>query len=131
MASWKSSTIKVTLPKGQPGEITFRALNGVVVKRVCWSSSASYTLTGLEGYVRVEVRTREGKAWTQPIRVWNARTVSNPYYAAGNSWYKGSVHCHSNKTDDCNMAPADVVGWHAAQGYSFLAITDHNVVTVP
>ena len=125
-ASGTSRTITVTLEKA--GTITFRKMGGVVVKRVSSSSSAAYTVTGCEGYVRVEVSSPEGKAWTQPLRVRNARTVSNPY-ASGDPWFKGSVHCHS-KASDGDLEPGEVVAQHIALGYDFLAITDHNAVTV-
>jgi hypothetical protein len=126
VASGTSRTIAVTLE--HPGEITFRKMGGVVVKRVSSSLSAAYTVTGCEGYVRVEVSSPEGKAWTQPLRVRNARTVSNPYAGDGH-WYKGSVHCHSRGSDGA-LEPDDVVAQHIAMNYDFLAITDHNVVTV-
>ncbi len=126
VASGTSRTIAVTLP--QPGEIIFRKAGGLVVKRVSSSSSAAYTVRGCEGYVRVEVRGPGGRAWTQPVRVLNARTLANPYAAAG-TWYKGSIHCHSTASDG-ELTPQQVIDWHVQNGYSFLAITDHNVVTV-
>ncbi len=126
-ASGTSRKITVTLEKA--GNITFRKMGGVVVKKVYSSLSAAYTVTGCEGYVRVEVSSPEGKAWTQPLRVRNARTVSNPY-AAGDPWLKGSVHCHTRASDG-ELEFDEVVARHIALGYDFLAITDHNVVTVP
>ena len=41
-------------------------------------------------------------------------------------WYKGNLHCHTTDSDgDCT--PEEVVKRYKEQGYSFLAITDHNV----
>ncbi len=125
LASGTSGTIAVTLP--QPGNITFRKMGGLVVKRVSSSTSARYTATGCEGYVRVEVSSPAGKAWTQPVRVLSYRTLVNPYAGSG-TWYKGSIHCHSTASDG-ELTPQQVIDWHAANGYGFLAITDHNVVT--
>lgn len=51
----------------------------------------------------------------------------NPFNARGN-WYRGNVHTHSTESDGC-LAPEMVREWHAANGYQFVAITDHDSVT--
>jgi hypothetical protein len=47
------------------------------------------------------------------------------FIAAGN-WYKGNTHCHTTISDG-KVAPEEVVEIYKAHGYSFLAITDHNI----
>ncbi|MEP7198985.1 MAG: hypothetical protein ABI874_04125 [Chloroflexota bacterium] len=45
-------------------------------------------------------------------------------------WLKGSLHTHTNNSD--GDAPTEhVVDWYATHGYDFLAITDHNTITLP
>ena len=44
-------------------------------------------------------------------------------------WLKGNLHTHTNESD--GDAPiATVVNWYAGHGYDFLALTDHNLVTL-
>lgn len=43
-------------------------------------------------------------------------------------WYKGNLHTHSTESDG-RMAPETVVQWYRSQGYDFLSLTDHRVVT--
>jgi len=43
-------------------------------------------------------------------------------------WYKGAIHVHTSRSDG-RLSPEEVVRWHRAHGYDFLAVTDHNVLT--
>ncbi len=45
-------------------------------------------------------------------------------------WLKGNLHTHTNESDG-DAPPETVVAWYAAHGYDFLAITDHNKLTIP
>lgn len=42
------------------------------------------------------------------------------------SFYKGNLHCHSTRSDG-HLKPDELVEFYKNQGYSFLAITDHNI----
>ena len=44
-------------------------------------------------------------------------------------WLKGNLHTHTHERDG-DSAPETVVAWYAAHGYDFMAITDHNLVTL-
>jgi hypothetical protein len=54
--------------------------------------------------------------------------IYNPYSQSG-TWYKGQLHCHSDRSDGW-LAPADVVSKYDELGYDFLALTDHRKVTL-
>mgnify|MGYP005837192977 CR=1 FL=1 len=54
-------------------------------------------------------------------------TFINPFETKGN-WYKANLHCHTTKSDG-KMTPAERVEQYKKNGYSVLAITDHNAVT--
>lgn len=43
-------------------------------------------------------------------------------------WYKGNLHCHTTISDG-NLTPEEVVDLYKSHGYSFLAISDHNIYT--
>jgi hypothetical protein len=45
-------------------------------------------------------------------------------------WYRGNLHCHTTNSDG-RLSPQETVNWFAANGYQFLALTDHNKVTDP
>lgn len=51
----------------------------------------------------------------------------NPY-GPGGTWYKGQVHCHTDRSDGA-LPPEDVVQRYADLGFDFVALTDHNVIT--
>ncbi|MHB8732338.1 MAG: PHP domain-containing protein [bacterium] len=53
----------------------------------------------------------------------------NPFTRPGR-WYRGVWHCHTTESDGARSVE-EVVAWYAGRGYDFLAITDHNRVTVP
>src|SRR5688572_24689968 len=43
-------------------------------------------------------------------------------------WYKGNLHTHTTNSDG-DSSPEDVVRWYKANGYDFVAITDHEHIT--
>lgn len=43
------------------------------------------------------------------------------------NFYKGNMHCHSNISDG-NLTPEELKKLYKGRGYSFLAITDHEVI---
>lgn len=43
-------------------------------------------------------------------------------------WYKGNLHCHTTVSDG-SLTPEEVVTLYKSNGYSFLAISDHNIYT--
>ena len=55
--------------------------------------------------------------------------AGNPWNVTG-QWHRGSLHCHTTESDG-RLTPQQTVDWYAAQGYQFVAITDHNRVTDP
>jgi len=42
-------------------------------------------------------------------------------------WYKGNLHTHT--TSDGDSTPETVARWYKSNGYQFLALSDHNVLT--
>lgn len=51
----------------------------------------------------------------------------NPFLAPG-SWYKGALHVHTRNSDGKRL-PLQSMILHQTNGYHFLTITDHDVVT--
>jgi hypothetical protein len=45
-------------------------------------------------------------------------------------WFKGNLHTHTNNSDG-DSPPGAVVRWYRDAGYDFLALTDHDMVTLP
>lgn len=45
-------------------------------------------------------------------------------------WFKGNLHTHTSNSDG-DSTPDVVVAWYRDAGYDFLALTDHDVVTLP
>lgn len=43
-------------------------------------------------------------------------------------WYKGNLHTHSLWSDG-NDFPEMIVDWYAQQGYDFLSLSDHNILS--
>ncbi|MCJ7679134.1 MAG: CehA/McbA family metallohydrolase [Candidatus Aminicenantes bacterium] len=43
-------------------------------------------------------------------------------------WYKGNLHTHTTNSDGDTL-PAEVIRWYKDNGYHFLSITDHNLIT--
>lgn len=52
-------------------------------------------------------------------------STKNGFTQEGN-WYKGNLHCHTTDSDGC-LGPSEVVKLYKENGYSFLAISDHDV----
>lgn len=50
----------------------------------------------------------------------------NPFARPGH-WFKGNLHMHTTVSDG-ELTPEEVIDWHRARGYHFLAITDHGTV---
>ena len=46
------------------------------------------------------------------------------------SWYQGYTHTHTLESDG-DSPPEYVVRWYKEHGYSFLVLSDHNVLTDP
>lgn len=46
------------------------------------------------------------------------------------TWYKGNLHAHTSVSDG-DSAPDGVIARYKRDGYHFLAVTDHNHLTVP
>lgn len=46
------------------------------------------------------------------------------------AFLKGQTHVHTNRSYDARTPPADVVKFYRDRGYDFLALTDHNRVTL-
>lgn len=44
------------------------------------------------------------------------------------TWYKGNTHTHSLWSDG-NDFPEMITGWYKDQGYDFLALSDHNILS--
>ncbi|MFL6469129.1 MAG: CehA/McbA family metallohydrolase [Pyrinomonadaceae bacterium] len=48
--------------------------------------------------------------------------------SAVTKWYKGNTHAHTNRSDG-DSTPEDVAKWYRDNGYNFLFITDHEMIT--
>lgn len=44
------------------------------------------------------------------------------------AWYRGNLHCHSTASDGAR-SPDEVAAYYRAQGYHFVALSDHRKVT--
>jgi hypothetical protein len=53
--------------------------------------------------------------------------AQNPFRADG-QWYRGALHVHTTESDG-RYTPAEAAQAYRTNGYHFLAVTDHNVVT--
>jgi len=62
-------------------------------------------------------------------KVATTEFINSPYSEAGN-WYKGNTHTHTTNSDG-DSPPATVARWYRDNGYDFLVLTDHNVLTDP
>jgi hypothetical protein len=45
-------------------------------------------------------------------------------------WYRGNLHTHTTNSDG-DSPPDEVVAWYRDAGYDFLALTDHDFLTLP
>jgi hypothetical protein len=50
---------------------------------------------------------------------------ANPFAQPGH-WFKGNLHMHTTISDG-KRNPDEVIDWHRARGYHFLALTDHGI----
>lgn len=55
--------------------------------------------------------------------------ISTAEVQPASRWYKGNTHPHSLWSDG-NEFPEMIVDWYKSQDYDFLAISDHNIVSV-
>jgi hypothetical protein len=46
----------------------------------------------------------------------------------GARWYRGNTHAHTTESDG-DSTPEEVARWYKEQGYQFLVLSDHNVLT--
>jgi hypothetical protein len=51
----------------------------------------------------------------------------SPFALPGN-WYRGNLHTHTTQSDG-RRSPEDAIAWYREQGYDFLALSDHWVLT--
>ena len=49
-------------------------------------------------------------------------------FAGKEKMLKGGLHCHTTRSDG-KGTPEEVIRYHYQNGYDFLAITDHDVIT--
>ena len=54
--------------------------------------------------------------------------MANAFELPGD-WYKGNVHCHTTESDG-RVSPSERIRGYRERGYDFLAISDHDLVTV-
>ncbi|NLG49986.1 MAG: CehA/McbA family metallohydrolase [Chloroflexi bacterium] len=52
---------------------------------------------------------------------------TSPFSLPG-SWFKGNLHTHTTQSDGA-LTPDQAIAWYREQGYDFLAISDHWVLT--
>ncbi|MEO6435453.1 MAG: hypothetical protein ABIP55_06780 [Tepidisphaeraceae bacterium] len=56
-------------------------------------------------------------------------TFASPTSAGEAKWFKGNLHTHSLWSDGDDF-PEMIADWYKSQGYEFLALSDHNVLSV-
>jgi hypothetical protein len=54
---------------------------------------------------------------------------ANPFSLPGR-WFRGALHVHSTASDG-DRTPEEVTNWYRSQGYHFLAMADHDVLSKP
>ncbi len=59
-----------------------------------------------------------------------ATPVEPPAQPAEEVWLKGSTHVHARPSGDSSEPIGKVIEWYEQHGYDFIALTDHNKVTV-
>ncbi len=53
--------------------------------------------------------------------------IQQAAFAKGKPFLKGALHCHTTRSDG-RGTPEEVIRLHHANGYRFMALTDHNIV---
>jgi hypothetical protein len=43
-------------------------------------------------------------------------------------WYRGSIHIHTS-VQDGSLSPLEIIRWYKVNGYDFVALTDHDIIT--
>ncbi len=56
--------------------------------------------------------------------------IRDPYAVPG-QWYKVQLHVHTDQSIDGKWTVAEALAAYAAGGYDFVALTDHDAVTIP
>lgn len=63
----------------------------------------------------------------RPVGETENMNLGNPFGLPG-EWFKGSLHIHSTRSDG-SRAPDEVIAWYQSNGFHFVALTDHNVLS--
>lgn len=66
---------------------------------------------------------------TEPMVLNGKKVVIVSPYKTKKYMYKGQLHCHSSNSSDAVDSPVDLLVAYKNAGYSFVAITDHEVMT--
>lgn len=53
--------------------------------------------------------------------------ITQAAFQAGKPFLKGALHCHTTRSDGAGT-PEEVIRLHHANGYHFMALTDHNIL---
>ena len=56
--------------------------------------------------------------------------LAPPDAAEAVGWLRGTTHVHAKPSGDSTEPVEGVVAWYEARGYDFIALTDHNQVTI-
>jgi len=59
---------------------------------------------------------------------WSEESEEPERWTEEGTWYKGNTHTHSLWSDG-NDFPEMIVDWYKTQGYDFLALSDHNILS--
>ena len=62
------------------------------------------------------------------VAVWPEKEEEPGTWTEKGKWYKGNTHTHSLWSDG-NEFPDMIVDWYKKEGYDFLALSDHNVLS--
>ncbi len=87
--------------------------------------------------VETSAPAKAGSGGAQPGAVSPLRPRASAAPALGSAakpsplpWLKGQTHVHTDRSHDGHTPPQRVLSYYAARGYDFVALTDHNRVTV-
>lgn len=61
-------------------------------------------------------------------REWNKPEPESVQWVEKGRWFKGNTHTHSLWSDG-NDFPEMIVDWYKKEGYDFLALSDHNILS--